>query len=139
MLTGKSWTELLLRGRFQNGRREKMSQIKNGNFPISAHNYHRFTIFMSRYMFLRVTNTMEQVLSRLLNKKVVKIQDGRQFLTKFIICRSIIFHYISNIYSGRLKCCPGCYNISRLRICKVNGKILDVTSTPRPLAAAKKS
>ena len=50
MLTGKSSTELLPRGCFQNSVFLKMPKIKYGNFPITAHNYHRFTIFMSIYM-----------------------------------------------------------------------------------------
>ena len=58
MLTGRSLDELPFPGTFQNGSRDKLSKVKNGNFLISAHNYHRITMFVSMYMFLRVTNTM---------------------------------------------------------------------------------
>ena len=59
MLTGISWDELPFPGTFQNGCRGKMPKIKKGNFPVSARNYHRIKMFMSMYMFLRVTNTVE--------------------------------------------------------------------------------
>ena len=59
MLTGISWDELPFPGTFQNGRRGKMPKIKKGNFPNSAHDYHRITMFMSMYMFLRVPNAMK--------------------------------------------------------------------------------
>ena len=50
-LTRKSWTEFLLWGLFQSSRRDKMPKIKYGNLHMSAHNYHRFTIFMYIHMF----------------------------------------------------------------------------------------
>ena len=49
MLKGRSWLEFPFPGTFQNGHLEKMLKIENGNFLISAHNYHRITIFMSMY------------------------------------------------------------------------------------------
>ena len=46
MLKGISWDALSFPGTFQNGRLEKILKIKkNGNFPISVHNYHRITMF----------------------------------------------------------------------------------------------
>ena len=68
MLIGRSWDELPFPGTFQSGRREKIPKIKNVYFPFSAHNYHRITMFMSMYMFLRVPNTVKYVLNSLLNK-----------------------------------------------------------------------
>ena len=50
----------------------KNAEYKNGNFHISTHNYHRITIFISTYMFLRVPNAMKQLLNSLLNIKRVK-------------------------------------------------------------------
>ena len=51
MLTARSWDELPFPGTYKNGRREEMSKITIGNFSISAHNYHRSTILMSKYVF----------------------------------------------------------------------------------------
>ena len=67
MLTGRSWLELPFPCTFQNGYLEKNDENKkNGNFPITVHNYSRITMFMSMYMFLRETNTMKLVLNSLL-------------------------------------------------------------------------
>ena len=38
--------------------RRKCRKNKNRNFCISTSNYHRYTKFISRYMFLRMTNTV---------------------------------------------------------------------------------
>ena len=59
MLTGKSLAELRLLCHFQNDRHEEIPKIINVNFHILADNYLRFIQFMFKYMFLRVTNTME--------------------------------------------------------------------------------
>ena len=90
MLTGISWDKLPFPGTFQNGRRGKMSKIKKGNFPNSAHYYHRITMFISMYMFLRVPNS-EIGFEQLTQQKRVKIQDDRHICPKFIICRVRIF------------------------------------------------
>ena len=60
MLTGRSWAELPFPGTFQNGGRDELSKVKNGNFPISAHNYHRITMFVSMYMFLTKIHHMPE-------------------------------------------------------------------------------
>ena len=59
MLKGGSWDARHFPGNFQNGRLKKIPIIKNGNFPISVHNYHRITMFMSMYIILRLPNTMK--------------------------------------------------------------------------------
>ena len=79
MLTRRSWDELLFPSTFQNGSREELLKEKLGNFPCSAHNYHTSTIRISTYM-------LGFVLNSLLNIKRVKMQDGRQFYPKCIIC-----------------------------------------------------
>ena len=75
----------------------KNAENKNGNFPISAQNYHRITMFMPMYMFLRVPNTMKLVMNSLLKIQRVKIQDGRQYCKKktkkIIICWGRVFLY----------------------------------------------
>ena len=56
----------------------RKKQAKNGNFLISTSNYQRYTKFISKYMFLWVTNTMKLVKISLRITKNVNIQDGRQ-------------------------------------------------------------
>ena len=53
MITGRSLDALPFLSTFQNGRLEKMLKIKNGNFPISAHNYHllNYNVFVYIYVF----------------------------------------------------------------------------------------
>ena len=65
--------------------RGKCQKNKNINFCISTSNYHRYTQFISRYMFLRMTKTMIQVKNSLYIKKDFKIYDGRQFWPKIVI------------------------------------------------------
>ena len=57
---------------------------KNRNFCISTSSYHRYTQFISRYMFLRMTNTLILVKNSLHIKKDFKIHDGRQFRLKIV-------------------------------------------------------
>ena len=52
------------------------------NFCISTSNYHRYTQFISGYMFLRMTNTVILVKKFLHIKKDFKIHDDRQFWPK---------------------------------------------------------
>ena len=52
-------------------------QAKNTNFLIATSYYQRYTKFTSRYMFLRITNTMKLVKISVHITKDVKIQDGR--------------------------------------------------------------
>ena len=59
MLTARSWDNLPFPDTYKNGHREEMSKIKIGNFPISAYNYHRSSIFMSIYMFFEGANHNE--------------------------------------------------------------------------------
>ena len=62
--------------------RRKWRKTKNRNFCISTSNYHRYTQFISRYMFLRMTNTVILVKNSLHIKKDFKIHDGRQVWQK---------------------------------------------------------
>ena len=63
--------------------RRKCRKTKNRNSCISTSNYHRYTQFISRYLFLRVTNTVILVKKKSLHiKKDFKIHDGRQFWPK---------------------------------------------------------
>ena len=59
MLRGKSWNALSIPSHFQNGRRQNAEKEENGFFPISAHIYRKFTLFVSKYIFLWVANTMK--------------------------------------------------------------------------------
>ena len=59
---------------------KKCRNIKNRNCHRSNSNYHNYTNFTSKYMFLRVTNKMQLFLKFLLIIKGFKIQDGRQLL-----------------------------------------------------------
>ena len=59
--------------------RRKCRKTKNRNFCISTSNYHRHTQFISRYIFLSMTNTVILVKNSLYIKKDFKIHDGRQF------------------------------------------------------------
>ena len=63
----------------------KCRKTKNRNFCISTSNYHRYTHFISRYMFLRMTNSVILVKNSLYIKKDFIIHDGRQFWRKIII------------------------------------------------------
>ena len=75
--------------------RRKCRKTKNKNFCISTSNYHRYTQFISRYMLMRMTNTVILVENSLHIKKDFKIHDGRQFCPKkslsvwnHLICQS---------------------------------------------------
>ena len=65
--------------------RRKCRKPQNRNFLISTSNDHRYTQFISRYMFLRMTNTVILVKNSLHIKKDFKIHDGRQFWPKIVI------------------------------------------------------
>ena len=62
--------------------RRKCRKTKNRNFCIATSNYHRYTQFISRYVFLRITNTVILVKNSLYIIKDFKIHDGRQFWPK---------------------------------------------------------
>ena len=62
--------------------RRKCRKTKNINFFISTSNYHRYTQFISRYMFLRITNKVILVKNSLYIIKDFKIHDGGQFWPK---------------------------------------------------------
>ena len=64
---------------------KKKPKTKNRNFCISTSNYHRYTQFISRYMFLRMKYTVILVKNSLHIKKDFKIHDGRQFRPKTVI------------------------------------------------------
>ena len=75
--------------------RRKCWKAKNKNLCVSTSNYHRYTQFISRYLFLRVTNTVILVKNSFHIKNDFKIHDGRQFWPKKslsvwnqIICQS---------------------------------------------------
>ena len=71
---------------FQNGcPEENAEKTKNIIFCISTSNYHRYTQLISRYMFLRMTNTVILVKNSLYIKKDFKIHDGRQLWPKTVI------------------------------------------------------
>ena len=55
----------------------KCRKNKNRSFCISTSNYHRYTQFISRYMFLMMTNTVIIVKNSLHIKKDFKIHDDR--------------------------------------------------------------
>ena len=63
----------------------KCWKTKNRNFSISTSNYNRYTQFISRYMFLRMTNTVALAKNSLHIKKDFKIHDGHQFWQKIVI------------------------------------------------------
>ena len=65
--------------------RRKCRKSKNRNFRISTSYYHRYTQFISRYMFLGTTNTGILVKNSFHINKDFKIHDGRQFWQKFVI------------------------------------------------------
>ena len=65
--------------------RRKCRKNKNRNLCISTSNYHRYTQFTSRCMFLMMKNTVILVKSSLHIKKDFKIHDGRQFWPKNVI------------------------------------------------------
>ena len=58
---------------------KKMPKTKNINFRISTTNYHRYTQFTSRYMFLTMTNTTILVKNSLPITKDFKIQMAANF------------------------------------------------------------
>ena len=62
--------------------RRKCWKTKKRSFCISTSNYHRYTQFISRYMFLRMTNTLILVKNSLHIKIDFKIHDGCQFWPK---------------------------------------------------------
>ena len=63
--------------------RRKCRKNKNRSFCISTSNYHRFTQFIARYMFLRMTNTVILVKNSLYIKKDFTIHECRQFYCQF--------------------------------------------------------
>ena len=60
----------------------KCWKTKNRNFRTSTSDYHRYTQFTLRYMFLRMTNTVMLVKNSLHVTTDFKIQDGRSFWPK---------------------------------------------------------
>ena len=65
--------------------RRKCRKNKNTILCISTSSYHRYTQFISRYMFLRMTNMAILVKNSLHIEKDFKIHDGRQFWPKNLI------------------------------------------------------
>ena len=57
----------------------KCRKTQNESFCVSTSNYHRCTQFISRYMLLRMENTVILVKNSLHIKKDFKIHDSRQF------------------------------------------------------------
>ena len=66
--------------------RRKCRKNKNRNFCISTSNYHRYTQFISRYMFLRMTNTVILVKNSLyIKKKTSKSMMAANYGQKIVI------------------------------------------------------
>ena len=65
--------------------RRKSRKTKNKNFCISTSNYHRYTQFISRYMFQRMTNTVILVKNSLYIKKGLQNPWWPAILTKKIV------------------------------------------------------
>ena len=65
--------------------RRKCRKTKNRNFCIWTSNYHRYTQFISRYMFLRMTNTVILVENSLYIKKTSKSMMAANYGQKFVI------------------------------------------------------
>ena len=63
----------------------KWRKTQNRNLRISTSNYHRYTEFTSRYMFLRMTDMVTLVINSLHMKKDFKIQDGHHFGEKIVL------------------------------------------------------
>ena len=61
---------------------KKCRKNKNKKFRISASNYHRYTQFTSRYMFLRMTNTVILVKNSLHVKERLQNPKWPQILAK---------------------------------------------------------
>ena len=61
---------------------KKMPKKLKIEISVSTSNYHRYTQFISRYMYLKMTNTVILVKNSLHIKKDFKIHDGRQFWQK---------------------------------------------------------
>ena len=72
--------------------RRKCRKTKNRNFCISTSNYHRHTPFISRYMFLRMTNTVTLVLyiSKRTSKSMVAANFGRKIIISMSVCNQLI-------------------------------------------------
>ena len=66
------WTNIYTKP-FSNRR---LGKTKNMYFHNSASICHRFAIFASKYMFVRVINLDKQVINGLLVNEVFKVQDG---------------------------------------------------------------
>ena len=60
-------------------------ELENRNFCISTSNYHRYTQFISRYMFLRMTNTVILVKNSLYIKKGLQNPWWPPILAKKIV------------------------------------------------------
>ena len=66
--------------------RRKCRKTKNRNFCISTSYYHRYTQFISRYMFLRMTNTVILVENSLyISKKTSKSIMAANYGQKIVI------------------------------------------------------
>ena len=65
--------------------RKKCWMTKNRNFHISTSNYHRYTQFNSRYMFLRMTNSVILVKNSLRVKKTSKSTMAANFGQKIVL------------------------------------------------------
>ena len=66
--------------------RRKCRKTKNRNFCISTSNYHRYTQFISRYMFLTMTNTVILVENSLyIKKKTSKSMMAANYGQKIVI------------------------------------------------------
>ena len=65
--------------------RKKCWMTKNRNFHISTSNYHRYTQFNSRYMFLRMTKSVILVKNSLHVKKTSKSTMAANFGQKIVL------------------------------------------------------
>ena len=65
--------------------RRKCRKNKNRNFCISTFNYHRYTQFISRYMFLRMKNMARLVKILYISKKTSKSMMAAHFDQKIVI------------------------------------------------------
>ena len=86
MLKWKFEDSLPLLAHFQNGcPEENAEKNKNKNFCISTFNYHKYTQFISRYMFLRMTNTVILVKKIYISKRTSKSMMAANFGQKIVI------------------------------------------------------
>ena len=85
MLRWKFEDSLPLLAHFQNGCPEENAEKPKIQISVSEHLIIRYTHFISRYMFLMMTNTVILFKNSLHMKKDFKIHDGRQFWPKKIV------------------------------------------------------